>query len=271
MLEAGQHRDNAFVTLTYDEDHVPKGGSLAPEEIRNWLKRLRKSVAPAKFRYYVVGEYGDKNGRPHYHAALFGYPRCLYGMSRYNRERQTCCYPCDLVRSTWGLGNIYLGTLETKSAQYVAGYVIKKMTRFDDPRLPPGHHPEFCRMSLKPGIGTSAMDDVADTVLQFNLHTMQGDVPSSLQHGKKLLPLGRYLRKQLRLRVGMDAKAPEIFNKAYEQEILQIVRDYTGIDPLSVPVELRKYFIKNALVDASAQKVLNTETRRAIFKKAKPL
>lgn len=106
-----------------------------------------------------------------------------------------------------------LGTLEQLSANYIAGYVTKKMSMYDDPRLLRADgsrlHPEFARMSLRPGIGATAMDEVASELMRFNFDTSQADVPSALRHGKKELPLGRYLRQQLRMKIGKDKNTPK--------------------------------------------------------------
>lgn len=208
MLEAAQYEHNAFVTLTYSPDKLPEGGTLVPKHTQDWLKRLRGRVSPSTFRYFLVGEYGDDSQRPHYHAALFGFQSCSWGQSRYSKSRSTCCYWCELVRETWGHGNVYLGTLEQSSAGYMAGYVTKKMTGVDDARLA-GRVPEFGRMSLRPGIGSSAMWDIADALLRYELDQRLDDVPHALRHGSKQLPLGRYLMGQLRERVGRDKKAPQ--------------------------------------------------------------
>lgn len=280
MLESLSHKDNCFITLTYDDKHLPKGGSLAPEEIRDWLKRFRKSVEPRRIRYFCVGEYGDETWRPHYHAAIFGYPKCVYGLSRYSRERKECCPHCDKVRDTWGRGNVYVGSLEAKSAQYIAGYVSKKMTRFDDPRLQEwmratgnNLHPEFARMSLKPGLGADYMHEIASTLLEYDLDERLPDVPTSLQHGRKSLPLGRYLRGKLREYVGMEKNAPIDTLQAMEAELLDVLASQ-GITPEALqklPGEVRRTAIKNAVVDAGAQRVRNMENRQSIFEKRKPL
>lgn len=212
MLEANLHGDNTFATLTYSDQSLPLlssgKSSLDLKHAQDWLKRLRAEIAPRRIRYYLVGEYGDQTQRPHYHAALFGYPTCAHINSRYTRARQNCCSNCDLVRDTWRHGQIVLGTLEAASAGYVAGYVTKKLTSKGDPRLE-GRYPEFARMSLRPGIGADFMHEVASTVMQFDLEdATQGDVPSSLRHGSRTLPLGRYLRKKLRVYVGKEANAP---------------------------------------------------------------
>lgn len=122
-------------------------------------------------------------------------------------------------------------------------------------------------MSLKPGLGVGHMWDVADAVIQYGTAHLEGDVPSSLQHGKTKLPLGRYLRQQLRLRIGKEAKAPQHVTDDFNARTLQIVQDHTGIDPQTVPHIIRKAFITNALIEASAQTVLNQEARADIFKR----
>ena len=180
LLETLKHDSNSFATLTYADDFVPLNGSLNPRHVQLWLKRFRKEISPVSLRFFLVGEYGDVSQRPHYHAALFGV----------GPELQ------DLVAKTWQMGHVMLGDLTVQSARYIAGYVTKKMTRWDDPRLN-GRHPEFSRMSLRPGIGASAVPDIALTLLdtdQGRQHLARlSDVPTSLKHGSSDMPLGRLL------------------------------------------------------------------------------
>lgn len=84
------------------------------------------------------------------------------------------------------------------TAQYCAQYVVKKMTRPDDPRLG-DRFPEFARMSMRPGIGHDAMFDLADTVLKYDL-----EAPKELRHGPKRWPLGRYLSRKLLEMTGQE-------------------------------------------------------------------
>lgn len=219
MLEGALYEDNAFVTLTYSDEFLPVDGSLEPVAVSLWLKRLREMYRQAsgrKLRFYLVGEYGDETWRPHYHVALFNFPSCARGRTlRDVRNRvawRKCCDWCRMVGESWGKGDIDIGALETKSAQYLAGYVVKKMTSAADPRLM-GRHREFARMSLRPGIGNDMMYEVASTLLQYNLED-RPDVPIVLDHGKKSLPLGRHLRGKLREFIGRDKKAPpEVLEK----------------------------------------------------------
>ena len=71
--EAQLHSENSFITLTYNDDHIPRDGSLNKKHFQDFMKRLRKSIAPKKVRFYHCGEYGPKLLRPHYHAILFGH------------------------------------------------------------------------------------------------------------------------------------------------------------------------------------------------------
>lgn len=187
VLESFMHDENSFLTLTYSEDHVPENGSLVPRDVQLWMKRFRKALWKAdrrKVRFFLCGEYGDESWRPHYHASLFGVgPTWL-----------------PLVESTWKYGFSSLFEFNQATAQYTAGYVVKKMTDPGDRRLK-GRYPEFSRKSNRPGIGAAAMRVVADTVnLPIGRKAFEntGDVPEKLLIGRRSLPLGRYLREKLR-------------------------------------------------------------------------
>lgn len=63
------------------------------------------------------------------------------------------------------------------------------------------------------------MDEVADTILKHRLEDSLEDVPQALRHGKKILPLGRYLVRRLRTRIGREANAPISIQEAREAEL----------------------------------------------------
>lgn len=221
------HGDSAFVTLTYDpaKYFLPAGDpkSVVPRDLSLFLKRLRKVHVRNPLRYFAVGEYGDRTQRPHYHIALFGYASCLQTNPGQLGDCQ--CQQCSVVRKTWGYGHVFVGTLTAHSASYLAGYVTKKMTSTGDARLA-GRHPEFARMSLRPGIGAAAMWDVASVIMQYRLKT----IPTGLRQGSRILPLGRYLR----------AKLAEYADQANNKNIpalnerLQLVRKYAFENSLSL-------------------------------------
>lgn len=265
ILESIQHQHNSYLTLTYSDENLPRltngTSTLDPADARNWLKRIRKELAPAKLRYFLVGEYGDESFRPHYHAAAFGLERCARGQTLRFRGRPVasrCCDHCRLVQRTWDLGDVDCGGLEEGSIQYVAGYVTKKMTHRDDARLD-GRYPEFARMSLKPGIGYSALWEIASVMLTLGLDESEVDVPSTLRHGSRIWPLGRYLQQNLRKMVGKETNVPE--------EILEQIAE--KMLPLRLAARSSQDLpsFKKTVLDHFAQDVLNFETRNRIFGK----
>lgn len=258
MLEAGQYSDNTFVTLSYSDDMLPHDGSVVPKHLQDWLKRLRRVWEPNKLRFFAVGEYGDSSLRPHYHAALFNFPNCVHGQSSYSVRRDKCCTYCDIVASTWGKGNIFLGTLEPSSAGYVAGYVTKKLTNAGDPRLE-GRHPEFARMSLRPGIGGDACWEIADVVLKYDTVEKAGDVPSVLRHSGKQFPLGRYLVQRVRVMSGVSKNAPQIVVDKIDAEMLPL-REAAKADNENPS-------LKSRVLELNSGRVAGFEARQRIFGK----
>lgn len=243
-LEACNHTHKSFLTLTYSDEKLPKlpsgnGWTLRPQDLQGFLKRLRRRIEPLKLRYFAVGEYGEKEGKPHYHLATFGGSSCSYGRSRYSKIYDTCCDWCELCRSCWGFGHIFNGELNDITAGYVCGYVVKKMTAMDDVRLLSGQHPEFARMSLRPGIGADLMDDVA-SALMFNEFDGE-DVPGVLRHGMKMQPLGRYLRQRLRQRIGRDKSVPAVVVERMKDE-MQPLRAFAFDNSRSLSSVVKEFY-----------------------------
>lgn len=253
MCEALLQSDNCFVTLTYSDEFMPEGGSLVPSDLQLWLKRLRALVAPRRFRFYGAGEYGENTERPHYHVCLFGYAGCMHGKSTYSDRKASCCVQCDRVRDSWGKGNIFIGELNDKTAQYTAGYVLKKLNVAGYPALR-GRHPEFSRQSRRPGIGAEFVKELAKVVLEYDLY--DGDVPSTLRHGRRVLPLGRYMMRKLRKELGYDEKAPQAVIDKCSAEMRPM------FEAAKASVEVPG--VKKHIVEAGAQRRLNMATRRKI-------
>ena len=213
LLEASTTPDTSYVTFTYDDDKVPQQTMhdgitrqvLHYKDMQDCIKRLRKEIYPRKLRYYISGEYGDQSGRPHYHAALFG----------------ISCLEKNLLKEGWTDGFIQIGDLNIKTANYIAGYIMKKMTKPTDPRLN-GKPPEFSRMSKGStgGLGIKAIEQIGEALNKDRY--FEPYIIESLKYGKKSLPLGRYLSDKLSEIIGIskeerDAKfilfQEEIFNK----------------------------------------------------------
>lgn len=213
VLEAGLHAESCFVTLTYDQAHVPADGSLRRSDVRAFIKALRKRFYPARFRYYGVGEYGPSTWRPHYHVILFGVSP-LAG---------------DLIHEVWGRGHTQTGYFSRQAAQYVSGYVTKKLVK--EEVVLGDREPEFSFMSLHPGIGAGAMQAVADVLSDeqgSKLINSLGDVPTSLSHGGRPAPLGNYLRRKLRDHLGFETSGGQSKPAAIRQAQMRALRDASG-------------------------------------------
>lgn len=130
-----------FVTLTYDQKHIRTSGSLCKRDLQLYLKRLRKRhVDGARIRYYAVGEYGSKSGRPHYHILLF------------NSDQEH-------IRASWcdskgrSIGLVHVGSISARSISYVTKYMIQK------DEYPQDLEPPFALMSRAYGIGGNYLSD----------------------------------------------------------------------------------------------------------------
>lgn len=194
LLEAGQHPYNSFVTLTYDEQHLPSNGCVSVRESQLFLKLLRYYIGP--FRYLLCGEYGERNWRPHYHAILFGV-RDGHGVSE-----------------AWKKGFVHCSGVGVESISYVSGYCLKGLStergmRWSGKKLTP----EFVRWSRRPPIGALAADRIASFYTSSVGSALLGKVGTTsavVRQGTKLWPLGRYLSARVRAESGIS---PEIHSK----------------------------------------------------------
>lgn len=145
------HASVWFVTLTYDDEHLPASGGLDPQHLVDFRRRLQRRVG--KFRYFACGEYGEETVRPHYHAVLFGVD--LYDRTRYVRSGPPVWTSATLERA-WKQGRCEVSAYSFAAGAYVAGYVTKKLRRgvervnTDTGEILPR---EFTRMSKHPAIG----------------------------------------------------------------------------------------------------------------------
>lgn len=139
-----------FITLTYDGNHVPISNNgfmtLNKRDFQLFMKRLRK-LSLNKLKYYLAGEYGTHNYRPHYHLILFN----LEDVQRLPDGS----YRSKYLDEAWTFGVIHIGSVTSDSIAYTTKY-IDKPTRIPmhqrDDRLK-----EFSLMSK--GLGANYLSD----------------------------------------------------------------------------------------------------------------
>lgn len=180
MHENTLHEQSCFLTLTYDDAHLPGDGSLHKDHFQKFMKRLRKylhdlNVKISRFnekegkslplvneriRFFACGEYGEKTNRPHYHALIYGFdPK---DKQFYKSTPSGNLWISSTLDRIWGNGFVVCGSVSFDSAAYVARYIMKKQygeqsakhyigpkTSEDGSLL----EREFLLMSRRPGIG----------------------------------------------------------------------------------------------------------------------
>lgn len=173
LHEAQMHSENSFVTLTYDERHLPAGGTLVRWHFTDFMKRLRSRIAPLRVRYFHCGEYGEEFSRPHYHAIIFGFsfPDRVFHKEVHGER----LYKSAFLADVWGHGFCSVGDVSFRSAGYVARYCMKKVNGdaaydhywFSDEVTGEVHRvePEYATMSRRPGIGTSWFEKFGSEVI----------------------------------------------------------------------------------------------------------
>lgn len=193
LHESSLYESNSFVTLTYDDAHLPTGGTLDYPAFQKFMKRLRKRIGKP-VRFYMCGEYGDENMRPHYHACLFGFdfPDKLFFRRTKSGER---IYTSAMLDELWPFGLTSVGDVTFQSAAYVARYCVKKITG----DLAQDHYrvitedgeiidcvPEFNHMSLKPGIGARWLEKYLSDVFPRDYVVINGVKSSTPEYYDRL-------------------------------------------------------------------------------------
>jgi hypothetical protein len=175
--ELAYHEESVFATLTYRDEFLPPLCSLEKRALRNYIKRLRKRYEPKRIRYFASGEYGEENGRPHYHLILFGVRLDEHELELVDRSDQLKGYKCHKgpVKDCWydvdtgySLGHVVLGTVTYNSARYTADYMQKAFDKEYNKKVYGDLEPPFSLKSQ--GLGKDYMFDNAE-MLCYNAST----------------------------------------------------------------------------------------------------
>nr|QJB19643.1 MAG: replication initiator protein [Microvirus sp.] len=165
MHESSLHEDNCFLTLTYDNAHLPADGSLNKRDICLFLKRLRKRFGSG-IRFFQCGEYGSLFQRPHHHAIIFGFD--FPDKKLWFINHGVKLYRSQILEELWPFGYCTIGSVTFESAAYVARYIIKKVNGDRAKSHYNGRLPEFITMSRRPGIAH-------DWIQEFSTDVYPGD------------------------------------------------------------------------------------------------
>lgn len=145
-----------FLTLTYDDEHIPRDFKGVPyldkKDIQKFFKRFRHSYS---FRYFGCGEYGLTTARPHFHIILYFADPIDNDSTLYNS-----------VVSSWRNGQIMMSEVNDNRVYYCAKYCVKSAfvnlmrdvyddndELYDKFNYLYKYHPPFCLSSRRPPIG----------------------------------------------------------------------------------------------------------------------
>lgn len=227
VCETQMHQQSHLLTLTYSPEHLPRDLSLDKSHWQKFIRAVRDKYRDTnpRIRFFMCGEYGDavyENNyiaRPHYHALIFNFdfPDKEY---LYTHRSGDKIFDSESCKKLWGKGSIEIGSINEKSAAYVARYCLKKINgtqnlKTKDPAtgLLPYERwnpftteknmviPEFTQMSLRPGIG-------ADWYHKFK----KSIYPSGQRY------LGHFAGFPGDPKKNMFSKTPPYFDKLLEKE-----------------------------------------------------
>lgn len=130
---------NFFATLTFNERSLPHDNGLHSDIFQRFHKRIRitrdreaaaEGRVASAFKYVCIGEYGDKNGRPHGHTIFLGLelpdlvPDC-------KSQTGEPLWRSPWLDKLWGMSDddvgVRLGTVTEASCKYVTRYCLKKI------------------------------------------------------------------------------------------------------------------------------------------------
>lgn len=164
-----------FITLTYDNAHLPSDG-VSLDDCQRFLKRLRINLSRTfghniSLRYVLASEYGHNTHRPHYHLILWNMPyfkvddsniQCgiaqTLGIRTNNAFVRSFDKLVQFIRDSWQNGFVSVQVAKDPSAKYLMKYIGKGSV------VPPGKNKCFCTWSRRPGLGRLAYEQLKDVI-----------------------------------------------------------------------------------------------------------
>jgi hypothetical protein len=229
--EIDMNEENCFITLTYEDDYLPKEG-LVKEHFQQFMKRLRWKYDGKRFKFYAVGEYGTDFGRPHYHSLLFGLDfsdKVHWALRNGNKS-----FRSDILESLWPWGHCEIGEACFESAAYVSRYLVKDYSEgigqkgVREWREAVGMTPEFCLMSRggrvkgSHGIGYGWYESFHEELLKFDSIRVRDREMSPPRYYDKLLAndYPEFAEKIKRLRRGRPGEPDKSERQLYADALI---------------------------------------------------
>lgn len=247
QLEALSHKNAYFITLTYDDEHLPiipyyeagdkiyinttNQGSLNPRDLELFWKRLRKNWGLKNLRYYAAGEYGTtRTNRPHYHAIVYDLDIIESELIRVPHKKEIFYH--EGLAEIWGKGFVsirriaegnvndpnYQLKLNTTALMYTASYILKKRNgekHWVKDYLEKGKYvKEFQRCST--GLGKAYYLEHKDIIYQVDGKVVTNDKISNSDARVQIQKIAYFDRK-------MAEENPDIMNliKQHRQQLAE--------------------------------------------------
>lgn len=249
----GGTQNCAFVTLTYNDENLPKAGVIK-KHVQDYVKRVRSRLG-RNISFYAVGEYGELLKRPHYHLIVIG----ARGRDRYQQmSRLKAKLPLLKTGDDWyhlhkawqdkGFTDIQ----EPRSSGGVSGYVGSYLCKLDKAREDAekyGWNAPFKLMSK--GLGKERILQIAkkwkkNELVQWPIYYFErsGFDKKKNRMTSFKMPLGRYLRNILHKYCGK----------------MEELKQYAEMFKIKMVIEYGKYWFEN--VDEGLNVLLGLKEHR---------
>lgn len=233
MFECKLHENNYFITLTYDEAHLPIAetvdipekiwnketkkydikwhhgvndgtekcceGTVYEEHVLKFIHDLRQHFERhynhTGIKLFYCAEYGTDNHRPHYHMILMNCPLDPFKLyGAHQDENKKIHWKSRELEKYWGKGMIDVAEVEWSCAAYVARYCMKKLhDKKPEEYAKECKLPEFIRMSRN--IGRKWYEE----------------------HKNEIYSTDEIIMKTVKDRIG-SKKPPKAWDRLYEKE-----------------------------------------------------
>lgn len=197
-----------FLTLTYDDEHLPADKKFCERHVVLFMKKLRKI---ANVRSMGVAEYGPQTHRPHYHILIFGWEPKIKELVRKSSSSHAGqnydIFTSKTIAKIWQHGKHEFGTITEQSCSYVARYTKKKNAKEKDEFK----SKSICR-SRRPGLGAAFTDRYAGPISQLGSVMLIGPSASPQQYA-----IPRYVFDRIKKRDTESALLLHSHREKFEQ------------------------------------------------------